>query len=138
MKLLLVALMLASTSAFAHFKIGTYQGQNANGVNCTVEFKKKTYINNIKNPINERVFVMVNGKRPFLLTHLPIIDNNRMTVTADKEALTEVKGGKGKAVSLQIHMDHVKGGPDSYTILKHDWVNKTHTKKECLNLEFVK
>lgn len=137
MKLLLVALMLVSSSALAHFKIGTYKGSDANGADCTVEFKKKTFVNNVKNPINERVFVLINGKRPFILTHLPVIDNNRMTVTADKANLTGVKGGKGKAVSLQIHMDHTIGGPSAYTILKHDWVNKTHDKKECFDLEFI-
>ena len=136
MKLLLASLMLVSSSAFAHFKIGTYKGQNTQGADCTVEFKKKTFVNNVKNPINERVLVLVNGKRPFILTHLPVIDNARMTVSADKSNLTGVKGGNGKAISMQIHMDHTIGGPDSYTILKHDWKNKTHSKKECLDLEF--
>lgn len=136
MKLLITALMLASFGAQAHFNIGTYKGISAQGADCSVEFKKKTYINNVKNPINERVLVLINGNRPFMVTHLPIIDNTNSTVTADKENLTGVKGGNKKAVSLQIHMDHVDNKPASFTIIKHDWATKTSYKKECLNLEF--
>jgi hypothetical protein len=131
-----MTLLLTSTAAMAHFKIGTYSGLDTNGVDCTIEFKKKTFVNNVKNPINERVFVVVNGNRPFIVTHLPLVDTNKMSVVANKSNLTGVKGGNMKAVALQIDMDHTVGGPANYSIIKHDWANKKRSKFLCEGLEF--
>jgi hypothetical protein len=136
MKSIALILLLVSTSAFAHFKIGTYLGVDNNGSTCSIEFKRKTFTNNIKNPLNEQVYVVVNGASSFTLTHLPIIDNKKMTISADKSNLTAVVGGISDAISFQVHMDHNIGGPSSFTLLKDDWTNKTGKKRECFNLEF--
>ena len=138
MRIIIAALLFTSTTAMAHFKIGTYLGVDTNGSDCTVEFKKKTFVNNIKNPINERVLVLINKKRPFIVTHLPIIDTVKMNVVANKSNLTGVKGGNMKAVALQIDMDHTVGGPASYSIITHDWANKKRSKFFCDGLEFQK
>ncbi len=136
MKLLIASLLLASTTAMAHFKIGTYNGSDQNGLNCSIEFKKISFVNNIKNPINERVFVVINGNRPFILTHLPIIDTDKMSIVPNKSNLTGVKGGNMKAIALQVDMDHTIRGPANYSIINHDWANKKRSKFFCDHLEF--
>lgn len=136
MKLIAIALVLVSQSALAHFKIGTYQGMDSTSTPCTIEFKSVTFPNNIKNPLNEKVEVVVNGKKTYFATHLPIIDTVQATVRPDKENLVAVEPAVQKASALRIHMDHNVGGPAFFTVFNDDWVKNHGSAYFCVNLEF--
>lgn len=136
MKFILIALVLISQSAFAHFKIGTYKGMDSTSTPCTIEFIGVHFPNNIKNPLNEKVQVVVNGAKSYFATHLPIVDPIQATIRPDKENLVAILPGVQKVEALRIHMDHNVGGPSFFSVFNDDWV-KNHGKAYfCVNLEF--
>jgi hypothetical protein len=144
MKFLLIALL--STSAFAHFKLGLYNGIDQDGQACNISFNKKTYRFGKKHPLNEEVHVhVVEPGNEFVLGHKALFTSwsrEEMCeefgipqeycpdtevapdgkIEPDKNALTGAKGEYLENFSsnsvLKVVMGHEEGkeGPQSYLL----------------------
>ncbi len=140
MKLLVLAFIVTFTtsSAFAHFKIGTYGGTNDLGLNCDIEFVEKTFLPAVKNPLNERVIVKVHKLGVFAVGHQAIVDSDSKSVKADKSRLVGALGLKDSAMALEIKMGPNNGGPEEFNIILHNWKSDRAIMYSCDGLEFIK
>jgi len=140
MKFFLILLMSASTS-FAGFKMGKYVGQDKNGADCEITFHITSYINAVKNPVNEEIYASLPGHRKlFVLTHIPSLDNFTGAITVEKNAIREFTGTKNgaTALSVQIVNGYVSHVPGSYSFTVHDWKKNVSTSDICSNLQLAK
>lgn len=119
-------LALFSTSAFAHFQIGTYVGTDINGQACTVKIKSVSFTNNLKHPLAENVEIEVpfhNETRTF--SHLAIVDSTKGTVRPKKEILSSVSVEKTGASAYELIMD--EAGPAKMVYMKDNYVDRTQS-----------
>jgi hypothetical protein len=134
---MLVVLLLSTTSAFAHFKIGTYKGTTQNGEICSMQVKGVTFNYNLKNPLNEKVEIIFNNETYFI-GHVPLFNENTSQVNVNFEKLVANKGTTTGGQHFALNMNHDREeGPKSFIFVDHNWKTNAIAKTECLNLEFA-
>lgn len=113
--------MLMCLSAFAHFKVGTYQGVSETGKTCAFTIHAPTFVNNNKNPLTERVKITFNGMTKEF-RHLLRVDDKTKKVRPKPEVLTallEVLPKRKGAIATELHMDDK--GPFKFVTVYDFW-----------------
>ena len=128
--------VLISTSAFAHFKIGTYKGTSLTGEACQFEILNVKFKNKLKHPLNERVSIKIgNYKKAITMTHLPQVDLVNLKVRPKKGVLSAVKATKSGAQAVELVMN--EEGPVHLSFITDNYKDKTQSQRyTCQNLVF--
>ena len=130
-----------SFSLLADVSIGTYQGNLPNGEECSIEVKRKHFLNNFRHPLNERIEIYFElENKNFSLAHPPqyLVETQRIFFNHD--ILAQTIATQTGADGFMLHMAHgpLKRGPQSFQYIKDNWRNPS--KKEvydCQHLNFI-
>lgn len=138
--LLLLTVLFYSVAASAHFDFGLYTGLDKAGNVCSINFLKKEYVNGIKNPLNEKVFVVAQIEGTQLsnqeLVHPMTFDKQTKTIGFDHDHLQSYYGTQTGAVLVKVSI-HEQNGPDHFHIFSTNWKDGTNSSKDCINLTKV-
>ncbi len=121
-----------SITSSAHLEIGTYTGKLENGDACSFEVKAVTFKDNVRHPLNERVAVVAEGKS-FELSHLPMLDIEKIQVLPEDEILTGVVGipsPTAGAIAARLVMGEKNEvhGPQVFTLVFDDYKKNENDK----------
>jgi hypothetical protein len=132
-----VTLFLMAAPAFAHIEKGIHEGKTANGEVCTLTAGDQTFVNNEHHPLNERIEIQV-GSDKFVVGHPPVIDAAAGIAFFNHDQFQGVLATSTGATALVIEMVHTeeKEGPESYTLISHNWRTSQKTKVVCSGLTF--
>lgn len=111
-----------SLQALSHIEMKVYQGTDANGAPCSVDVKSKTYLNNTKHPLNERVDVVYNGKA-YSLRHPETVNVETGEVAFEHDYLQGVLATPSGSLALTLILSHEPGqeGPKKFVASEHSW-----------------
>lgn len=136
MMLIITTMVFFTHNAMAHFKIGTYTGNSADGSSCSFTIKSLNFPGGLKHPLNEQVEIEIswhNLTRTF--SHLAIVNDEDGTVTPKKEILSHVQPNTAGAIAYELHMG--QDGPTKLTYLSDNYANRASNHQDaCVNLVF--
>jgi hypothetical protein len=137
MKLMTAILCLLAAPAFAHIEKGNHEGKTAAGETCTLTAGDQTFVNGQHHPLNERIEIQV-GADKFVVGHPPVIDAAAGTAFFNHDQFQGILATSTGATALVIEMIHTeeKEGPESYTLITHNWRANQATKVVCSGLTF--
>ncbi len=134
MKTLTAAIALIfAVPAFAHVKVGTYQGTNPEGEPCSFVVRSVSFLNHVHHPLNGRVEILTEAGS-FVLSHPPVVDVQNATVGFDHDHLQGVQGQKnGTAIAAVLTMDHSEGndGPSQLDFIFHSRASSSGRRTTC-------
>lgn len=118
--LVLLAGLVAATSASAHLQTGTYTGTTRAGEPCSFLVEKIEFVES-RHPLNERVTVVIQNE-VFVLSHDLVIDPTTFKTRIVKDILSGTKGRESLSMQAMIAMDHSPGrdGPVSASFMVDD------------------
>lgn len=125
--------------ASAHIEKGIHQGQTATGEVCSLSAGEQIFLNDQAHPLNERVHIQIGGDA-FLVGHPPVVDAEKAIAHFNHDLFQAVLATSTGAKALIIEMVHTesKEGPESYTLITHDWKTGASSKLVCSGLRFQK
>ena len=140
-KLLSAIALIFSLSTFAGVQIGTYQGTLEDGTKCFVQINSKTFVDNFRHPLNERVEVYFEHiDQNFTLIHPPQYLVEEQRIFFNHDILAQTLPTRNGARAFVIHMAHgpLKRGPQSYEYIQDNWRNPAEkTVYHCEHLKFL-
>lgn len=134
-KLAFLAFFCTAISAQAHFNIGTYKGMDDFGSDCEIEFVKKSFANNIQNPLNEIVDVKINQVEDFALRHPLELDIQKGSATYAHNLTGHMGTLKGARAVRVLMNDSV--GPFQFVMVEDNWKEDKQELYTCGNLKFI-
>ena len=141
-KILSMIGLIFSLSTFADVQIGAYQGELDDGTKCFLQINKKTYVDNFRHPLNERVDVYFEHKNQnFTLIHPPQYLVEKQRIFFNHDILAQTIPTQNGANAFLLHMAHgpLKRGPQSYEFIQDNWRNPAEKAVyNCKHLEFLK
>ncbi len=137
MKSLMALICLLAAPAFAHIEKGVHQGTTETGEVCSLTAGEQTFVNNKQHPLNERIEIQV-GNDTFSVGHPPIVDTAQPIAFFNHDQFQGILATNTGATAIVINMVHTdeKEGPDSYTLITHNWRANQATKVVCSGLTF--
>lgn len=136
MKTILCTLVFAfSMTAHSHIEKGTWRGDVSANAFCFMEVGDTTFINNIKNPLNERIAIQI-GQTQYSVKHPHSVDFVSGTISFNHDVFEDVVPTATGAYALQIKMSHNSQGsaPESLSVMEHDWKSGFKEVVACKNL----
>jgi hypothetical protein len=112
--------LFSVSSAFAHFKIGKYEGAYADGESCFFTIISKEFPAGLKHPLNEKVTIKVLEEN-LAFTHLAIVDGDKTSVRPKKEILSSVKATNYGATAYELFMN--ENGPYKMVFTNDNYQN---------------
>lgn len=139
MKKLIILIALVSVTSWAHVEIGTYQGVTRDGKPCAIKANSVTFVDDVKEPLNERVEIQVDALK-MSLQHLPQVNPATSEVGFDHDHLTGVLANKANRIAIVLTMDHTEGhdGPSKLELVVYDKANTEQSVTlTCSELKYV-
>jgi hypothetical protein len=129
--------LFISTSAFAHFEIGTYQGVLQDGSACSFEIQEVAFENNLRHPLNERVKMTMNfvANEVIETRHLALVDTVSGQARPKHGVLTAVLPVSSGARVFELIMN--EDGPTQMIYFTDNYKNADlNERKTCMNLKY--
>lgn len=139
MKLMMAVILLIASPVFAHIQQGEHQGKTDAGETCSLIAGAQSFVNNQAHPLNERIEIKINGET-FTVGHPPVVDAAKTVAYFNHDQFQGVLATNTGAKAVIIEMAHTatKEGPESFTLITHNWKTDDATKIVCKGLNFVK
>lgn len=138
MKNIFFSFALFSSLAQAHIDHGTWKGIINENAACFMDVGETTFINNVKNPLNERIKITI-GNTEYSVRHPYTIDSQTGSISFNHDLFEDVVPTATGAYALQIKMAHTEEyeGPVSLVVMEHDWKTGFREVLSCHDLKLV-
>jgi len=137
-KFSLLMLLLTSSAAFAHLKIGTYAGVQATGQACQFTVKKLYYVNNVAHPLNERVDIDVQGVA-FTIQHPPVISSEKKMAYFNHDMFQGILPTQQGAMAFELKVSHAQARatrdeaiPTEFHLIQHVYQGDKRSSLDCV------
>ena len=130
---------LISSISFAHVELGTYVGVTRDGKACAIKANSVTFVDDVKEPLNERVEIQVDALK-MTLQHLPQVNPATSEVGFDHDHLTGVLANKSTRIAIVLTMEHTEDheGPSKLELVAYDKVSPAQSVTlSCSELKHV-
>ena len=138
-RLVCLGLFILSSPAFAHLKVGTYQGRDqATGEPCAVRIQSVDFEGGLRHPLNERVTIQ-RGDQIWVLRHPVQIDQALGRVGFSGASLEGSRGIPSGGEGFVITMSHEEGneGPQEFLMIRHHYRDSSKNQRiVCAGLAF--
>lgn len=138
MKSFILITLFFSLFASAHIEKGTWKGVVREGVDCYMDAGDQTFIDDLHNPLNERINITV-GLIEYVVHRPYTINTSDGSVGFNHDLFEGIVPTATGAYAIQIKMAHNKTfeGPESFSVMEDNWKTGEKELVVCQSLKKV-